>query len=115
MFFESFLFIGSDSLAPADILHEVDHDDDEHDPVHDGDESNWENEAKPEWVACGPAAEEQREGKPLQCCLQLFFTKLENYSTRCPIPMLLVDAHQEHGYEAGVSPSKGLLDEDNVP
>lgn len=29
--------------------------------------------------------------------------------------MLLVDAHQEHGYEAGVSPSKGLLDEDNVP
>ena len=77
MFFESFLFIGSDSLAPADILHEVDHDDDEHDPVHDGDESNRENEAKPEWVARGPAAEEQREGKPLQCCLQLFFTKLE--------------------------------------
>lgn len=29
--------------------------------------------------------------------------------------MLLVNAHQEHGYEAGVSPSKGLLDEDNVP
>lgn len=86
MFFESFLFIGSDSLAPADILHEVDHDDDEHDPVHDGDESNWENEAKPEWVACGPAAEEQREGKPLQCCLQLFFTKLETIPLGVPYP-----------------------------
>lgn len=63
MFFESFLFVGSDSLALVDILHEVDHDDDEHDPVHDGDESNRENEPKPERVARGPAAEEQREGK----------------------------------------------------
>lgn len=86
MFFESFLFIGSDSLALADILHEVDHDDDEHDPVHDGDESNRENEAKPERVACGPAAEEQREGKPLHCCLQLFFTKLETIPLGVPYP-----------------------------
>lgn len=86
MFFESFLFIGSDSLAPADILHEVDHDDDEHDPVHDGDESNRENEAKPERVARSPAAEEQREGKPLQCCLQLLFTKLETIPLGVPYP-----------------------------
>ena len=86
MFFESFLFVGSDSLALVDILHEVDHDNDEHDPVYDGDESNRENEAKPERVARGPAAEEQREGNPLQCCLQLFFTKLETIPLGGPYP-----------------------------
>lgn len=113
MFFESFLFVGSDSLALVDIFHEVDHDDDEHDPVHDGDESNRENEGKPERVARGPAAEEQREGKPLVLFTTLLY-QTGNYSIRWPIPILLVDAHQEHGYEAGVSPSKGLVDEDNV-